>query len=163
MLVANAGAEMDVAPHFSVALPLYWSGWNYFSSDCMLRMFAVMPEGRYWLKAENKGWFATAHLGLAYYDYAKGGSKRYQDHDGNTPAYGGGIAVGYRMPLRHSSKWLLEFSAGYGIYHLDYDIYENRHNGLLIGRKKRTFYGIDNVGVSLCYRFDMNRKSKMKK
>lgn len=160
LLVANIQAEIDVASHFSVMLPVYYSGWNYFRSNLKLRLFTVLPEARYWLKAENQGLFFGAHAGFSYYNYAIPGELRYQDRDGRHPAYGGGLTVGYRLPIRKSSPWQFEFSAGYGIYHLDYDKFNNSPDGLLVGRDIRTFYGIDNVAVTLSYRFNMTRERK---
>lgn len=160
MLIGNIQAEIDVADHFSVMLPIYYSGWNYFKSDLKFRTFTILPEARYWLRSDNQGFFVGAHVGFAQYNYAKGCDFRYQDHDGNTPALGGGISIGYRLPIRKNSPWQFEFSAGCGVYHLDYDIFINKPNGLLIGRNERTFFGIDNVAVSLCYRLDMTRKRK---
>lgn len=120
----------------------------------------MLPEARYWLKSENQGVFFGAHAGFSYYNYATPGKLRYQDRDGNHPAYGGGLTVGYRLPIRRSSPWQFEFSAGFGIYHLDYDKFNNSPNGLLVGHGKRTFYGVDNVAVTLSYRFNMTRKRK---
>lgn len=160
LLVSNIQAEMDVASHFSVMLPIYYSGWNYFRSNLKLRLFTVLPEARYWLKSENQGLFFGVHAGFSYYNYATPGELRYQDRDGHHPAYGGGLTVGYRLPIRKTSPWQFEFSAGYGIYHLDYDKFQNSPNGLLVGHNKRMFYGIDNVAVTLSYRFNMTRKRK---
>lgn len=36
-----------------------------------------------------------------------------------------------------------DFSIGAGVYRLDYDIFDNRHNGLLFDRKKRTYIIVD--------------------
>lgn len=157
MLLTNIAAEFDCAPHWSVQLPVYYSGFNYFTSRRKFRTFAVIPEARYWFRADNQGWFAGAHLGMAYYNIALGGSTRYQDHDGNSPALGGGINFGYRLGLGATRRWRLEFSLGAGVYHFDYDEFRNCHNGLLTGRTRRTFAGIDNAAVSLCYTFDLRK------
>lgn len=155
MLWTNIAIELDCAPHWSVQLPVYYSGFNYFTGHRKYRTFAVVPEVRYWPQPRNQGFFAGAHLGLAYYNVAFGGGTRYQTHNGDTPALGGGLNLGYRIGLGAARLWKLEFSLGAGIYHLDYDTFDNRHNGLFTGRRKRTFYGIDNVAVSLCYTFDL--------
>ena len=158
MLWSNIQAELDVARNWSVMLPVYYSGWNYFTSTRKFRTFTVMPEVRYWLRPDNQGFFVGAHAGFCYYNVAFGGAKRYQDHNKRTPALGGGVNVGYRMPISRNGRWHLEFSIGAGVYSLDYDTFENRHNGLLTGREHDTFFGIDNAAISLCYRFDILRK-----
>lgn len=157
-LWTNVAGEIDIAPHFSASLSIYYSGFNYFTRTLKFRTFAVMPEFRYWPQAKNDGFFAGAHFGLAYYNMALKKEYRYQDHDGNTPAIGGGISIGYRFVLPRNPRWKFEASVGAGIYRLDYDIFINRTNGLLMDRKKRTFYGLDNVAFSICYTFPVRKK-----
>ncbi len=156
-LTVNASGEIDVAPHWSADLSISWSGWDYFSSGTKFRTFNVRPEIRYWFADRNYGWFAGAHLGIAYYNFAFNGEKRYQDHDGNTPAYGGGLAVGYRRHFGHDRRWLIEVSAGAGVYALDYDVFRNKHNGLIIDRCKKTYFGLDNIALSFGYTFYIKR------
>lgn len=90
------------------------------------------------------------------------GAYRYQDHDGRTPAIGGGVNAGFRCNISRNKRWRLECSIGFGIYALDYDMFVNKANGLLAGRKKRTFYGIDNAALSVCYMFDVKKKGGRK-
>ena len=45
--VANFAVEVDITKHLSFTLPVYYSAWNYFTSDLKLRTFAVQPELRY--------------------------------------------------------------------------------------------------------------------
>ncbi len=160
MLWLNIQAEIDGAPHWSFMLPVYYSGWNYFTSTRKYRTLTILPEARYWMRSDNQGLFIGAHVGFSYYNVAFGGYKRYQDHSKNTPALGGGINIGYRMDLRTDSRWKLEFSFGFGAYTLDYDTFVNCDKGLRIGRNKCTFLGIDNVAVSLCYQFDLRKRAK---
>lgn len=154
-LWANIAGEIDIAPHWSANIAIYYSGWNYFKRSLKFRTTAIMPEVRYWLQECNDGFFVGAHPGLAYYNLALDGESRYQDHDGRTPAIGGGISIGFRFALPRNPRWKFEASVGGGIYHLDYDIFDNNANGLLVNRRHRTFYGLDNVSFSLCYSFDI--------
>ncbi len=158
MLWTNVAGEYDIAPHWSVGLALYYSGWNYFTGHTKFRTFAVMPEMRYWFRGVNDGFYLQSHPGMVFYNVAFGGDKRYQDHRGRTPALGGGIGAGYRLALPRNPRWKFEFSLGAGIYHLDYDIFVNRVNGLQTDRRKRTFYGLDQVAASVCYTFDIYPK-----
>ena len=158
MLIANIAGEIDFANHWSATLPVYYSALNYFTSTVKFRTLCFQPEVRYWLSPENVGWYGGAHLGLAWFNYAKGGDWRYQDHNRHTPAYGGGISVGYRMPIAKNNRWFMEFSLGGGVYKLHYDVFHNHHNGQMTDIRKRTFYGIDNVAVSFAYRFDLKKK-----
>lgn len=157
MAVPNLAVEVDMAPHWSATLPIYYSGWDYFSHDLKYRTLAFQPEVRYWQTEKNDGWFAGLHFGLAWYNIALKGDYRIQDRDGNTPALGGGVAVGYRLPLCQSGRWKLEFSLGAGVYALNYDKFRNEHGGLLVETKKKTFVGIDQASVAIAYTFDINK------
>lgn len=153
--IANIAAEIDFAPHWSATLPIYWSAWNYFKSTLKFRTLTFQPEVRYWFSNSGNGWFAGAHLGLAWYNFATDGTYRTQDHDRHTPAYGGGISAGYRLPV--GQRWLMEFSLGAGIYALHYDKFRNEPNGLLVRTDKKTYFGIDQAAVTIAYTFDLNK------
>lgn len=159
----NAAFEVDMAPHWSFSLPVYYSGFNYFKRTLKFRTFAVQPEFRWFPNADNHGFFAGAHAGVVYYNIALNGKVRYQDHDGTTPALGGGLAIGYRFRLNSNPNIYMEASIGGGIYSLHYDEFLNETNGLKVGERKRTFYGIDQASLSFVYRFDCGRKSTNKK
>ena len=159
--VSNAAVEVDLAKHWSVALPIYYSTWNYFTSTIKFRAFAVQPEARYWFSEDNTRFFVGAHLGMAYYNVAVNGGYRYQDHNGKSPALGGGLAVGYRMPISKNKRWGMEFTVGAGGYKLHYDkFYNTDHtvNGLKIDSHKRTYWGLDQAAISFSYMFDLNKK-----
>lgn len=155
MAITNLAVEYQWSPRWSVALPVYWSGWNYFSDTRKFRTLAVEPELRLWLGSR---FHVGIHGGLAWYNYAKNGDWRYQDKDGRTPALGGGLSIGWRTPISHNGRWWLELAAGYGVYRLKYDVFHNEPNGRLARTESRTFYGIDNAAVTIAYRFNLNRR-----
>lgn len=161
LAIANAAVEIDLCKHWSFNLPVYYSAWDYFSETIKFRTLAVQPEIRYWFSEKNlrnDGWYLGAHFGLAYYNIATDGEYRTQDHDGTSPALGGGLAIGYRMPISKNNRWKMEFSIGAGAYSLHYDKFRNYHNGLLVSTEKKTYIGIDQASVSFSYTFDLKRK-----
>lgn len=160
MAIANAGVEVDLAPHWSFTLPVYYSAWDYFKSTIKFRTFAVQPEFRYWFNENNHKFFIGAHFGYAQYNIAVDGNYRYQDHDGKSPALGGGISVGYRMPISKNDKWHIEFTLGAGAYRLHYDRFYNVNNGKLMDTHKKTYCGVDNAAVNISYRFNLNKRKK---
>ena len=105
MGIANVAAEIDLAKHWSFTLPVYYSAWDYFKTTIKFRTLSVQPEFRYWLSENNDGFFAGAHFGLAYYNFAFDGDYRYQDHNRETPSIGGGVSVGYRLPISRNTPW----------------------------------------------------------
>ncbi|MGM9812541.1 MAG: DUF3575 domain-containing protein [Muribaculaceae bacterium] len=155
LAIGNIAAEIDLAPRFSVSLPISYSGWNYFTSTTKFRTFSLYPELRYWLRDENNGFFAGVHFGLAWYNFAIGGKYRYQDKGGHTPALGGGATVGYRTPISKNRRWHAEFALGFGVYRLCHDKYINRRNGALIATERHTYAGPDQVSLSIAYSFDI--------
>lgn len=165
LLIGNVAAEIDLAPHFSFELAGYYSGLDWFRSDIKFKTVSVSPAVRYWLRQDNRGVFFDIHGGCVWYNFAFGGKSRWQDHDGKRPALGGGIGIGYRLPLG-DGPWSFEFAAGAGAYRLDYDVFYNKPDGLLKDRVKKWFFGIDRVAVSIVYAFgfknshagDLNRK-----
>lgn len=165
LAIANVGAEIDFAKHWSFALPICYSAWNYFRSTIKFRTFSIQPEFRYWLSQKNDGFFAGAHFGLTYYNFAFNGDYRYQDHDGTTPAIGGGLSVGYRMPISKNNRWRMEFSLGAGVYPLHYDVFHNTKktkDGLMTETIKKTYWGIDQAAISFMYTFDLKKKGGLK-
>lgn len=165
LAIANVGAEIDFAKHWSFTLPICYSAWNYFRSTIKFRTFSIQPEFRYWLSQKNDGFFAGAHFGLTYYNFAFNGDYRYQDHDGTTPAIGGGLSVGYRMPISKNNRWRMEFTLGAGVYPLHYDVFHNTKktkDGLMTETIKKTYWGIDQAAISFMYTFDLKKKGGLK-
>lgn len=163
MLWTNVGVELDVSRHWSVTLPVYYSGFNYFRHTLKWRTLTLQPEGRYWFRRSGTGPFVGAHFSVAWYNVAFEGRYRYQDHDRRTPALGGGLSLGWRFNISSNPRWQMEASIGGGVYRLDYDLFQNRYNGLLVGRRQRTFFGIDQAALSISYRFDLEGKTSKKK
>lgn len=158
MGVANVAAEVDIADHWSFSLPVYWSSLNYFKQKLKFRTFTLQPEVRYWLSDSSNGWFAGAHFGLGWYNIATCGEYRIQDHGGDSPAIGGGVSIGYRLPLNANRRWRMEFSLGAGAYSVHYDKFRNELNGLLVDTEKKTWFGIDQASVSVVYMFGTEKK-----
>lgn len=166
LLIGNLAVEVDLGPHWSFTLPMYYSALDYFVSTVKFRMLGCQPELRYWFSPiDNDGLFAGAHFGISYYNFAFNGDYRFQDHAGTTPTAGGGFSFGYRKLLGKSQRWRLEFSAGAGVYPLYYDMFYNTpdvKDGQLAFTKKKTFVGLDQAGITLAYAFDIQRKIKWK-
>lgn len=152
MLIANASVEIGFGDRVSLQIPFYYSAVDYFSSKRKFRILATQPELRYWLPV-LRGCFGGVHFGVSSWNFAYNKRWRYQDKDGSTPALGGGLSLGYRMPLGASRNWGVEFSLGAGAYRLHYDKFRNESNGALVESRCKTFVGIDHVGLSITYTF----------
>ena len=160
MLVGNLGVEFDLGRYLSLSIPVYYSALDYFTSTVKFRTFAVQPELRVWPKTNQDGLFIGAHMGFAYYNFAFGKDWRYQDHNGTSPTLGGGLSLGYRMPISKNERWKLEFGIGAGIYPLHYDRFHNVPDvseGQLFDTTNKTYIGLDNVHVGISYRIPMKK------
>ena len=165
MGISNAAVEIDFAKHWSFTFPLYYSAWNYFNERIKFRTLAFQPEVRYWFSENNDKFFLGAHFSYAQYNIAVANAYRYQDHNMEKPALGGGISVGYRLPLSEDRRWNVEFTLGAGVYPLHYDIFENTpetKDGLLLGSRKMTYWGLDNAGITFSYALDLRKKGGKK-
>lgn len=160
LAISNIACEIDIAKHFSISVPIYYSALNYFTETIKFRTLATQPEIRYWTNANNNGFFLGLHGGVAQYNLAVDGDLRYQDHNGTEPAVGGGIGLGYRMPISEDNRWHIEFALGAGIYKLHYDTFHNVHNGKYIDSYHKIYYGLDNAAVNISYRFDLKKRKK---
>lgn len=162
LLVANFGVEIQPTDHWSVNLPVYYSGLDWFSETVKFRTLSVQPEVRYWLRPGFHGLFFNAHATFAYYNIAWGGDYRYQDHARKTPVFGGGLGIGYKTNMSEdgSSPWGIEFGIGGGVLPLHYDYYFNVPNGRLAGEDKHTYWGPDQAFVSFTYSIGQAKKSR---
>lgn len=174
-LMANAAVEVDIIENLSVALPVYWSGWDYAGDHTLkFRTLMIQPEVRYYIPKTN-GLYVGAHFGMGYWNFALGDYAgkigldhmdgwRYQDHKGESPAIGGGISVGYALQFKKNPRWGMEFAVGAGAYDAKYDVFYNEANGPYHERGARTtFIGIDNAAISFTYKFDLKKANGAKK
>ncbi len=95
--------------NLSFHLPVYYSALNYFTSTIKFRALGFQPELR-WNFTRPAGLFVGAHFGLAYFNLATDGNWRIQTHNGNEPLIGGGVSLGYRLPLS-KTYWGLDNAA----------------------------------------------------
>lgn len=155
LLILNAAVEWQMSDLLSVNIPVYYSAADYFSNNRKFRILGTQPELRFW-PLKGKGLFAGIHFGVASYNFALSGNDwRIQDHNGHTPALGGGISLGYRTTFCRNKRFHLEFSIGAGAYRAHYDKFHNDAAGTFHSTVDKTFIGIDNVAVSFSYMFNL--------
>jgi len=153
--VANVGAEFRVGKHFSVDVPITWSPYT-IKEDWKFRTLSVQPEIRGWTSRAMKGHFFGLYTHLAWYNIATDQLDRYQDKDGKTPLWGGGLSYGYALPLK--GRWNMEFTIGFGYARLDYDVFYNIPNGALYDNRTKDYWGITRAGINLIYQFNNTKR-----
>ena len=160
-LSVNLAFEVEIGRHFSVSIPVYYSAMDWFRNDIKFRVLGSQPEMRYYFDDTFSRWFTGVHFTFGWYNIALKGMYRYQDHSTTSPAFGGGVEGGYRLPLGSGNRWALEFVLGVGYIPFYYDTFYNVPNGALAqeGLMKH-YFGPDHAAVSLSYRFGKRRNVK---
>ncbi len=156
MLAGNGAVEIELTRHWSINLPVYYSGLDYFSREVKFKVLTIQPEVRYWF-LDGRNWYAGAHLGIGWYNYALNGEYRIQDCGWDSPALGGGFSGGYRMPLTSNGRWQVEFSLGVGVYAVKYDKFRNEPGGLIAETVDKVWFGIDQAAVSFIYSIGLDK------
>ena len=163
LLIANLGFEADLSNHWSVAVPVFHSGWNWFGQEnTKFRCLGTRPEIRWWPFSKHM-FYVGAHGAVSYFNVAcqpLSDTYRYQDTDGKCPLYGGGLDLGLRIPL--SQRWFFLVSAGAGVYQLDYDkFYLGKNGRQAFGGIQKPYFGPDFLQVSVVWRFNkLSRKER---
>lgn len=157
-LVANVAVEADLSRLFSLHVPVYYSACDYFTHRAKFRFLGTQPELRVWPERSRR-FFAGVHFGVGSYNVATGGTWRYQDAGGHSPALGGGVSVGYRLPVGRAGRWGVEFALGAGAYRAHYDRFR-LSDGSYAGSRRKTYVGLDNAAVSVTYGFGLKKKNE---
>lgn len=154
----NLGAELRVAPHWSIDVSGNYNAWNI--DHNRLRHWLVQPEGRYWLCDATAGHFFAFHgLGGAYnvghlsfardflgIDFGKLRDNRYQGY-----FWGAGVGYGYSWIL--GKHWSIEAEIAVGWVHVNYDKYECEGCGRKVKSANRDFVTPTKAAINLVYVF----------
>lgn len=156
LLIPNLGFEADLSDSWSVAVPIFHSGWNWFGiENTKFRCLGTRPEIRWWPFPKHI-LYVGAHAGATYFNVAfkpLSDTYRYQDTDGKTPMFGGGLDVGAKIPI--SKRVSILVSAGAGVYSLSYDMFYLGKNGRqAYAAQQKTYFGPDFLQLSVVYRFN---------
>lgn len=157
-LCANLGVELELWPRWSIDVPVWYSPYD-ITDRWRIRLLAIQPEVRYWLKEAGQGHYFGVHATVAGFNVSFDGDYRYQDP--NRAAYGFGIGYGFAFHLDRAHRWGLEAQIGAGYIDYQYVKYKNTgRNGAEVSRKGGTYWGITRAGVTLSYKFYCERKGR---
>lgn len=146
----SLAVEGAFLPHWSAELEGSYNGWN-LSGGKSLKHWKVQPELRYWIHERFNGHYFGVHALYLDYDFAGikwlYGMKKDHRYDGN--GYGAGVSYGYQLYL--SPRWNLEFTAGAGYVHMEYDKYPFSDRKNKTGKFKNEYWGLTKAGISIVY------------
>ena len=159
-LTVNAGAEISVAPRWSVDLSGNFNGWT-FNDGRRWKHWLVQPELRYWLCNTMGGHFFGVHaLGGQYnvghihnsIKFLGTNFKGLTDHRYQGWAVGGGIAYGYSWLL--GKHWNIEAEIGFGYAFTRFDVYECADCGRKVqSDRHHNYVGPTKAAINLVYVF----------
>ena len=146
-LAPNLGAELYLAPRWSLAADASFGLWTSSHRTHTFRSWSAGGELRYWLNSPRWG-FRRTHIGLS----VRGGE--YDDtffHPGTRgEALLAGITLGYRFQLPR--RWQVDAGIGAGYIHTRYDRYRwnsRFHRYEHTGSRTRNLPGLTDLHVSL--------------
>lgn len=147
----NAAVEARVGRQWTVELPVTWSPWH-IAREHAARVFALQPEARRWLRTPGEGWFAGAHVHVAWFN-VRWKRDRYQG--AGRPLLGAGVSLGYALPF--GGRWGAEFSAGAGYASIKYDTYYNIANGARVSTRSRDYWGVTKARIAIVWKMRTKR------
>lgn len=156
-LCANLGFELELWPKWSLDIPVWYSPYD-ITATRKVRLLAIQPEIRRWLKKAGEGHFFGLHTHVVGFNIAINDHGRYQDP--NHALWGLGLSYGFAMHLDKAKHWGLEFNIGAGFAEYDYDVYENRKDGALLRSGSALYWGITRAGITLSYKWYRERKNR---
>ncbi|WP_418990675.1 DUF3575 domain-containing protein [Alistipes sp.] len=141
----NLGAELALAPRWTVTADVLWNPWVY-GNGKQTKMWGIQPEVRFWCCRKFTGHFVGLHTMYADYDF---GLDKYR--------YNGwlsGLGVSYGYSWAFSDHWRLEGNIGLGWLHKDYDR-EGRAQRTgdvrIYSSQRKDGFGITRAGISISY------------
>ena len=142
-LTPDLGIEWRINRHVGILVNGSWTSWSWSDKDRRYALWKVSPEVRYYIGKENRGYFgAMYHTGE--FNYKLGGTGKQGDYQG------GGITGGYTLPL--NSRLSLDFHAGIGYTHAEYDKYRVTDGVRVRGENQtKNHWGINQFGVTLVW------------
>lgn len=108
----NLGAEVALAPRWTIALDGYYNPWKW-SDHKQSKYWALQLEGRYWFCHKFAGHFVGLHTQYADYNFGM------QDYRYDGWLTGAGLSYGYAWPF--AKHWRLEGNLGLGWMHKEFD------------------------------------------
>lgn len=155
-LTINLGAELQVAPKWSVDLSGNLNAWT-LSHDRRWKHWMLQPEARYWLCEPIHGHFFAGHLiggqfNAGGWPMGKGFFSKMHDYRYQGWGIGAGLGYGYTWVLgRH---WNFEAEIGVGYIYRHYDKYKCAGCGKKVETGKSGHYvGPTKAALNIVYVF----------
>ena len=142
-LTPDLSIEWRINRHIGILVNGSWTSWSWSDKDRRYALWKVSPEVRYYIDKEKRGYLGVMyHIGE--FNYKLGETGKQGDYQG------GGITGGYTLPL--NSRLSLDFHAGIGYTHAEYDKYRVTDGVRVRGENQtKNHWGINQLGVTLVW------------
>ena len=143
-LTPDLGVEWRITPHIGILVNGAWTSWSWNDKSRRYSLWKLSPEVRYYIGKEKRG-FLGAMYHLGEFNYKLNDTGKQGDYQG------GAITGGYLLPLNNSLS--LDFHAGLGYTHADYDKYSVT-DGVRVrqGSDTKNYWGINQLGITLIWK-----------
>ncbi|MEG1700044.1 MAG: DUF3575 domain-containing protein [Alistipes sp.] len=144
MLTPNLGLEWHATPSLGIKIDGGYNGWEFDDNNKILKSWYVNPEVR-WYMLDKKQFYVG--VGASIGDYNIKLSKTGYQGD----VYGGGITVGYQLPMGKHFSW--DFNLGLGYLKFNYDTFYVESNKRLYKAKdcSKNWFGPTQLGINLVW------------
>lgn len=155
----NLGAELKVAPKWSVDLSGNLNAWD-FANARRWKHWLAQPELRYWFCDATAGHFLAIHALGGQYNFGHLPFARdlagiefgnLRDHRYQGWAFGAGIGYGYSWIL--GQHWSVEAEIAVGYIHATYDEFECEGCGRKTGDGSKGFFSPTKAALNIVYVF----------
>ncbi len=151
----NVGAEVGVAPKWTIDLSADYNPWSY-STYNKMKHILIQPEARYWFCEQFNGHFIGIHAHWAKFNVAGielpfGIGNVNSDNRYQGDLYGMGFSYGYQWLL--GEHWNIEASLGVGYAYIDYDKYPCAVCGTRLKDGHTNYFGPTKAAISIVYLF----------
>ncbi|MCM1137694.1 MAG: DUF3575 domain-containing protein [Duncaniella sp.] len=160
LLNVNLGAEVGLAPKWSLDATAEFNGWN-LSHGRRWKHWYLMPEARYWFCQRMGGHFLAAHVMGGQYNiggfdgkfhFLGTDARKLKDTRYQGWYAGAGIGYGYAWML--SPSWNLEAELGVGYAFTRYDRFKCANCGKKIeDNRPHNYWGITKAAINIVYIF----------
>lgn len=142
-LTPDLGLEWRISPSWGILVNGSWTSWSWKSGGRRYALWEVMPEVRYYLGGEKRGYLGAMYK-AGQFNHKLSGTGRQGD------LTGGGITGGYRLRLNDALS--LDFTLAVGCLHADYEKYETV-GGVRVrrGDGARNWWGPVHAGIVLVW------------
>jgi hypothetical protein len=153
ILTPNLGIEAELSKKLTLDVIGNYNPFD-LGKDKMIKHWLVQPEIRYWFCEKfSRGFVGLhAHGGQANIGHIKfpfGIYKKMNDFRHEADFYGGGISLGYQLPLH--KRWNLEFSIGGGYAYVMYDKYDLETDQKIMSGQTHHYLGLTKATFSVIY------------